>query len=92
MTIEDIEKQLTVRGERVSEILLIKPNVKINDEGKTVIDIEDDKYAADVLVFPEFEISKDDESEVFEKKSESDEIVADPTQGMGDDEFDALFN
>lgn len=89
MTMEDVTDQVTVRGNRVSELLLVRPRVKINDEGKTVIEIDDDRFSPDVLIFPELETS---ESEVFEDKDTGgDDIEKAPDEGMGDDEFNALF-
>ena len=87
MSEEDVVKQVTVRGNRVSELLFVKPQVRLTDEGSTVIDMNDDKYALDVLLFPQIEAQK----EVASKKSEAPALEADPLTEMSDETFDSLF-
>lgn len=89
MDIEDITKQVTVRGERVSELVLVSPRVKINDEGNTVLDIDDNKYAATALIIPEIEVKEAAAEESFETGEEH--LDKAPDKGMDDDEFNKLF-
>ncbi|MBO1087170.1 hypothetical protein [Enterococcus mundtii] len=87
MTLEDVTKQVTVRGNRISELVLVKPRVKLTDEGNTIIDMTDDKYSSDVLIFPSYEMKESNDQKV--KKEEI--ITDDPNEPMSDDAFDALF-
>lgn len=75
---EEIESEVTVRGERVSEIIFIKPGfVKDPDNpSQKVIAIRDDKYAEQALVMPNFNTEYEDEIE-----EDEDDL------GFGEDEF-----
>lgn len=85
MTEEDVKKQVTVRGNRVSELVVLSPRVLVDNEGKTKIDMDDEKYAADALLFPIL----DEDNDVSTSTSDSEATVG--SEGMSDDMFDSLF-
>lgn len=91
MTEEDVVRQITVLGNRVSEIIFIKPHVKLTDEGNTVIDMDDDKYTLDVLLFPSLEELKKDKDKIEDVKEDLVSKIDNPTDALDDDMFNNLF-
>ena len=85
ISMEEIKKQVTVRGNRVSELIFVRPRVLL-EEGKAVIDMDDEKYHIDALLFPTIE---EVEAKKEEKKEKS--VSEDPAEPIADDLFDELF-
>ena len=80
-TEEDIKKQVTIRGNRVSEMVFLQPAVTKNrDTGEVSLQMTDDKYAPEALIVP-FIDGEDDYAE--EKPAE--------TVGISEDAFEELF-
>ena len=85
ISMEEIKKQVTVRGNRVSELIFVRPRVLL-EEGKAVVDMDDEKYHIDALLFPTIE---EVEAKKEEKKEKS--VSEDPAEPIADDLFDELF-
>lgn len=103
MTAEEVEQDVTVRGDKVSETIFVKPGFrKLSEEAKTKeIAMDDDKYDPEALVWPDLdddldedEIDLDDddfnnEDESAEDKDEKEESSEDDEE---DDGLDGLFD
>lgn len=91
ISMDEIKKQVTVRGNRVSELLFVKPQVKM-EEGKAVINMDDEKYSIEALAFPGF---KDKDKEEVSKDVEKVEVESvptdDPTAPISDDLYESIF-
>lgn len=83
MTEESIKKQVTIRGNRISEIVYFQPAIKVNKDGDKRLMMDDDKYSTKALINP-IEAEDDDlEEDVFEEHEEADEL--------SEDDLDAFF-
>ena len=81
MTLEDVKKQVTVRGSRVSELVFSMPVMKQEkDSTNILILMDDEKYAQEALIAPTVD-GEDDEDDDF----------ADATVTVSDDEFNDMF-
>lgn len=86
LTEEDIKKQTTIRGNKVSEITFSKPVVKVNEEGSPYLVLEDNKYAPEALFPPQFDNDEDDvEDGLFD-------ATDDGVSSITDDAFAELFD
>lgn len=82
MTLDDVQKQVTVRGNKVSELTFLMPAMKRDKEkGGVAILMNDDKYAPEVLIMPT--VDGEDDDDAFDDAD---------TTVVSDDEFDAMFN
>lgn len=79
-TEEDIKKQTTIRGNKVSKLTFIQPAIRRNDKGDIAVLLDDEKYSLQALVAP-FVDGEDDAEDVFEDNGT---VIA-------DDEFNSLF-
>lgn len=83
-TEEDIKKQVTIRGNRISELVFSQPAVTKNREtGEVSLQLNDEKYAPEALVVPF--IDGEDEDEFGNSDGEDSAVT------VSDDEFAALF-
>ena len=83
MTEEDIKKQVTIRGNRISELVFKQPAVRKTDEGIVIL-IDDAKYAPEALIIPMIDGEDDDEDD--DAYANEDEEV-----NLGDDAFAEMF-
>lgn len=86
LTEEDVKKQMTIRGNRVSELVFSKPVIKPDDSGKPTLVLEDEKYAPEALLPPILD-GEDDADNLYSEDDE-DESVGE----ISDDAFAELFN
>lgn len=80
-TEEDIKKQVTIRGNRISELVFLQPAVTKKDTGEIKLQLDDAKYAPEALVVP-FIDGEDDTDSAEEEESFTE---------VSDDEFASLF-
>lgn len=61
MTEEEVKQDVTIRGDRVSEVIFVKPGFKkVEESGQKVIAIEDGVYDPSALVFPDLNADEED--------------------------------
>lgn len=78
-TEEDIKKQVTIRGNRVSELVFLQPAVTKNrDTGDVSLQLNDEKYSPDVLIRPIVD-------------GEDDDFGDDDDLTLSDDDFEKMF-
>lgn len=85
LTEEDVKKQMTIRGNRVSELVFSKPVIKPDESGKPTLVLEDKKYAPEAL-FPPILDGEDDVDSMFSEDEDE------GTEAISDDAFAELFN
>ena len=83
MTEDDIKKQVTIRGNRISELVFKQPAVRKTDDGIVIL-IDDAKYAPEALIVPMIDGEDDDEDD--DAYANEDEEV-----NLGDDAFAEMF-
>lgn len=49
---EDIEKQVTIRGSKVSELIYMNPALKMEEGAQPTVMVDDAKYSMDALIIP----------------------------------------
>lgn len=82
LTEEDIKKQVTIRGNKVSEIVFSQPAVnKDKDTGDIQMLMDDNKYSPEALIAP-FIDGDDDEDDLDDEEDIT----------VSDDEFDKMFS
>lgn len=69
LTKEDIESEVTVRGNRISELVFIAPAIARDEEKKATL-VLNDKYSPEVLSVPDEDEEDEDEDETDIDKSE----------------------
>lgn len=89
MTIEDVQKDVTVRGARKSELVVLRPEIKRLDDGTVAMDIDDEKYEMSALNIP----SPEPLADKFNPDEEESVFQVDDTQAlnMDDDNFLDMF-
>ena len=81
MTEEDIKNQVTIRGNKVSEIVFAQPAVLRNrDTGDVALQMTDEKYSTEALIVPFIDGEDDFEEDSVEEGT-----------AISDDEFASLF-
>ena len=81
-TEEDIKKQVTIRGNRISQLVFSQPAVNRNKEtGEVKLQMDDNKYSPQAMVVPFI----DGEDDGYDDE-DSDEGIT-----VSDDEFTSLF-
>lgn len=81
LTKEDVENEVTIRGNRISELAFMAPAIARDEDGKATL-VLNDKYSPEVLAVPD----EDDEED-------SDETDTDTTEEdeLSDQDLDGLF-
>lgn len=72
VSLEEVQKQTTVRGTRVRELVFFKPAFTKNDDGVDVLAIDDEKYVLEALTVPTFDEDDEDEEVTVEKDAVED--------------------
>lgn len=99
MTEEEVKEDLTIRGNKVSEVIFVKPGFKKDEGGtKKILAKEDDKYDPSALSRPVIEKDEDlldDEGEVdleeeFDKEDEPEVKKEDKKDEKVEDDDDGL--
>lgn len=85
---DDLQSDLTVRGQRISELVFSRYKYRVDEEGKPKADFDDELYKFSDLVLP----SMDTEEFSFPDLTEDDDLPFSDA-GTGDDvDFSGLFN
>lgn len=95
MTEEEVMQDITIRGDKVSEVIFVKPGFKKSDGEKgKVLAIDDEKYAPAALIRPDLEEELDDEGEIdlddedFDNSGEKEEKASSKKEKVEEEDDD----